>query len=252
MRWKRVEASLLVVVTRDWRPFDPSFGMPRFEAPAQSAQIQRVLAIPSKRHTRMLVNFLTRTEVEALLDAPSQRTWSGRRDHALILLAVQTGLRLSEITGLERQDLVLGTGAHLRVIGKGRKERCIPLTKQMVAVLKAWLLEPAKGDARTLFPNARGTRLSADGVQYILSKHIATACEACSSLKSKRVTPHVLRHTTAMELLQAGVGSGNDRTLAWSRISGNNANVSSREFCIHGRNLGQNYHARRKAKPLSS
>ncbi len=153
----------------------------------------------------MLVNFLTRTEVEALLDAPSQRTWSGRRDHALILLAVQTGLRLSEITGLERQDLVLGTGAHLRVIGKGRKERCIPLTKQMVAVLKAWLLEPAKGDARTLFPNARGTRLSADGVQYILSKHIATACEACSSLKSKRVTPHVLRHTTAMELLQAGV-----------------------------------------------
>jgi site-specific recombinase XerD len=95
-----------------------------FEAPAHAAQIQRVLAIPSKRFTRTLVQFLTRAEVDALLAAPDQRTWFGRRDHAFLLLAVQTGLRVSEMTGLTREDVVFGTGAHVRVIGKGRKERC--------------------------------------------------------------------------------------------------------------------------------
>jgi site-specific recombinase XerD len=176
-----------------------------FEAPAQSAQIQRVLAIPGKRHTRALVHFLTRPEVDALLAAPDQRTWSGRRDHAFLLTAVQTGLRLSELTGLQQHDVILGTGAHLRVEGKGRKERCTPLSKQTVAVLYAWLREPARGDMHTLFPNARGGRLSADGVQYIVAKHTAVAGQTCPSLQQKRVTPHVLRHTTAMELLQAGV-----------------------------------------------
>jgi site-specific recombinase XerD len=175
------------------------------EAPAQSAQIQRVLAIPGKRHIRTLVHFLTRPEVDALLGAPDQRTWSGRRDHALLLVAVQTGLRLSELIGIERQDVALGTGAHIRVIGKGRKERCVPLTKQTVAVLQAWLRQPVRGDTQTLFPNTRGGRLSADGVQYLLAKHTAVACKACPSLQQKRVTPHVLRHTMAMELLQAGV-----------------------------------------------
>jgi len=176
-----------------------------FEAPAQAAQIQRVLAIPGKRHERALVHFLTRPEAEALLAAPDQRIWAGRRDHAFLLIALQTGLRLSEMTGLQRQDVLLGTGAHIRVIGKGRKERCTPLTKQTVAVLKAWLQEPAKSDKQPLFPNARGGRLSADGVQYILAKHTALARIACPSLAQKRVTPHVLRHTTAMEMLQAGV-----------------------------------------------
>jgi site-specific recombinase XerD len=175
------------------------------EAPAQSAQIQRVLAIPGKRHIRTLVHFLTRPEVEALLAAPDQHRWSGRRDHALLLVAVQTGLRLSELTGIERQDVTLGTGAHIRVVGKGRKERCVPLTKQTVAVLHAWLREPVRGNTQTLFPNARGGRLSADGVQYLLAKHTAVACKTCPSLQQKRVTPHVLRHTMAMELLQAGV-----------------------------------------------
>jgi len=177
-----------------------------FEAPAQSAQIQRILAIPSKRYTRNLVNFLTRPEVESLLAAPDQQTWSGRRDHALLLVAVQTGLRLSELTGLQRQDLVLtGTGAHIRVIGKGRKERCTPLTKQTVAVLKAWLLEPAKSDQQTVFPNARGGRLSRDGVQYILSRQAERASVASPTLKEKRISCHSLRHTCAMELLQAGI-----------------------------------------------
>jgi len=176
-----------------------------FEAPAHAAQIQRVLAIPSKRYTRTLVRFLTRSEVDALLAAPDQRTWFGRRDHAFLLLAVQTGLRLSEMTGLTRGDVTLETGAHVRVIGKGRKERCTPLAKPTVAVLKTWLREPPRGDGRVLFPNARGTRLSPDGVHYLMVKHCRTAAGVCPSLKEKRVTVHVLRHTMALDLLQAGV-----------------------------------------------
>ena len=176
-----------------------------FEAPTHAAQIQRVLAIPTKRFTRTLVNFLSRSEVEALLAAPDQRTWFGRRDHAFLLVAVQTGLRLSEMTGLTRQDVILGTGAHVHVIGKGRKERCTPLAKPTVAVLKTWLREPPQGDGQVLFPNARGTRLSADGVHYLLVRHRPAASKVCPSLKHKRVTVHVLRHTMALDLLQAGV-----------------------------------------------
>jgi len=175
------------------------------ETPAHSAQIQRVLAIPSKRFTRTLVRFLSRAEVDALLAAPDRETWSGRRDHAFILMAAQTGLRLSEMTGLQRHDIVMGAGAHARVIGKGRKERCTPLAKATLSVLKAWLQEPQKGNQLTVFPNARGERLTVHGVQYMLSKHSAAASRACPSLKEKRVTVHVLRHTVAMDLLQEGV-----------------------------------------------
>ena len=176
-----------------------------FELPTHSAQIQRVLAIPSKRFTRTLVRFLTRLEVDALLAAPDRRTWFGQRDHAFILMAVQTGLRLSEITGARREDLVLGTGAHIRVIGKGRKERCTPLAKPTAAVLKAWLRTPSRGDGHVLCPNAKGERLSVHGVKYMLSKHGANAVRVCPSLKGKRITVHLLRHTMALELLQAGV-----------------------------------------------
>ena len=176
-----------------------------FEAPAHSAQIQRVLAIPSKRFTRTLVPFLSRAEVDALLLAPNQNTWSGRRDHAFILVAVQTGLRLSEMTGLKREDLILGAGAHVRVIGKGRKERCTPIAKSTLAVLKAWLREQQRGDGQVLFPSARGERLSVHGVQYLLNKHRMTASPVCPSLGKKRVTVHRLRHTMAMDLLQSGV-----------------------------------------------
>lgn len=175
------------------------------ETPEHSAQIQRVLAIPSKRFTRTLVRFLSRPEVDALLAAPDRRTWFGRRDHAFILMAAQTGLRLSEMTGLQRQDILLGTGAHVRVIGKGRKERCTPLAKPTVSVLKAWLRESQRGSQPTVFPNARGKRLTVHGVQYLLSKHSAAASKVCPSLKQKRVTVHVLRHTVAMDLLQEGV-----------------------------------------------
>lgn len=176
-----------------------------FEAPAHSAQIQRVLAIPSKCFTRTLVQFLIRPEVDALLAAPDQFTWSGRRDHAFLLVAVQTGLRLSEMTGLKRADLIVGAGAHLRVIGKGRKERCTPLARSTLAVLKAWLREPPRGDGDVLFPNAQGKRLSVHGVQYLWTKHRMAASKVCPSLKEKRVTVHRLRHTMAMDLLQAGV-----------------------------------------------
>jgi site-specific recombinase XerD len=175
-----------------------------FEAPAQSAQIQRVLAIPTKRFTRTLVPFLTRPEVDALLAAPDQGTWSGRRDHAFLLVAVQTGLRLSEMTGLKREDIVVGAGAHVRVIGKGRKERCTPFAKSTRKVLKAWLQEPKRGNGDVLFPSAKGERLSVHGVQYLLTKHRLTASKVCPSLKQKRVTVHRLRHTMAMDLLQSG------------------------------------------------
>ena len=176
-----------------------------FEAPTHAAQIQRVLAIPSKRFTRTQVHFLAREEVEALLAAPDQHTWFGRRDHAFLLVAAQTGLRQSEMSSLTRKDLVLGPGSHVRVIGKGRKERCVPLAKVTVAVLKTWLHEPFRGEGQVLFPNFRGTSLSADAVHYLFLRHVKTASRVCPSLAAKRVTVHVLRHTMALDLLQAGV-----------------------------------------------
>jgi site-specific recombinase XerD len=176
-----------------------------YEEPSRAAQIQRVLAIPGKRHTRALVHFLNRPEIDALLAAPDQETWFGRRDHALLLVAVQTGLRLSELTGLHRREVALGTGAHVRCIGKGRKERCTPLAKTAAAVLKAWLREPAKHNTEVLFPSAGGGRLSPDSVADLLAKHVAVACKSCVSLRKKHVPPHVLRHSMAMGLLQAGV-----------------------------------------------
>jgi integrase/recombinase XerD len=175
------------------------------EAPAQSGAIQRVLAIPNQRQPRALVGFLTRPEIEALLAAPDRTRWLGRRDHAFLITAVQTGLRLSEMTGLRHEDVSLGTGAHVRCRGKGRKERCTPLAKPTVAVLQAWIREQGRGDSKTLFPSSRGGPLSADGVQHLLARHVVKARESCVSLRKKRVSPHVLRHAAAMELLQAGV-----------------------------------------------
>jgi integrase/recombinase XerD len=175
------------------------------EAPAQSGVIQRVLAIPNQRQPRALVGFLTRPEIEALLAAPDRTRWLGRRDHAFLITAVQTGLRLSEMTALRHEDVSLGTGAHVRCRGKGRKERCTPLAKPTVAVLQAWIREQGRGDSKTLFPSSRGGPLSADGVQHLLARHVAKVRKSCTSLRKKRVSPHVLRHAAAMELLQAGV-----------------------------------------------
>lgn len=182
------------------------FRFAAFEEPAHSSHIQRVLAIPSKRHTKALVSFVVREEIEALLRAPDTRDWAGRRDRALLLLAIQSGMRLSELTSLCIKNVELEGQPHVRVVGKGRKERCVPLTKQCANVLRAWFREIG-GDvpAQVIFPNARGQPLSADGVQHILRKHVTTASESCPSLRTKRVTPHVLRHSTAMQLLQAGI-----------------------------------------------
>jgi site-specific recombinase XerD len=176
-----------------------------FEAPDYSGHIQRILAIPSKRHDKKLIHFLSRPEIDALLGVPDQGTWVGRRDHALLLLAVHTGLRLSEITSLDRSSVVFGVGAHVRCTGKGRKDRCTPLSKQVVRVLKLWLTKDRYPGAAALFPNVHGGRLSSDAVQYLLAKYLAVARASCPSLKQKRISPHALRHTAAMMLLEAGV-----------------------------------------------
>src|SRR5207247_2300101 len=174
-------------------------------SPKQAVQYLRYRARRVQIHKGDTAALRYLIEFDALLAAPVQYLWSGRRDHAFILVAVQTGLRLSEMTGLKRADLVLGTGAHVRVVGKGRKERCTPIAKSPRTVLKAWLREPQRGYKDVLFPSAKGERLSVHGVQYLLNKHRRTASKICPSLTQKRVTVHRLRHTMAMDLLQGGV-----------------------------------------------
>lgn len=173
--------------------------------PEHAWLIQRVLAIPQKRAGRGIVAFLSQAEVEALLGSPDRATRQGRRDHALLLLAVQTGLRVSELTTLRCGDVELGRGAHVRTVGKGRKERCTPLTAEGVRVLGAWMRERGGQAASPLFPGRGGGILSSDAVQRMVAKHTAAAAVNCPSLRGKRVAPHVLRHTTAMSLLAAGV-----------------------------------------------
>ena len=173
--------------------------------PRYAALAQRVLAIPDKRYTRRPVAFLDRDEIETLLRAPDPRTRTGRRDRTLLLVAVQTGLRASELIGLRCEDVQLGAGAHVRCHGKGRKERCTPLRKDAAAALRAWLTERRGEPGDPVFPNQRGGSLSHDSLGYLLSKHLATARARCPSLAKKRVSFHSLRHSCAMELLQSGV-----------------------------------------------
>jgi site-specific recombinase XerD len=173
--------------------------------PEHAATIARVLAIPPKRFERALITFLTEPEIDALLAAPDRSTWTGRRDHAMLLLATQTGLRASELIGLACGDVHLGTGAHISCLGKGRKQRITPLTKQTVAVLDVWLAERAGHPDQPLFPTRTGRPLSRDAIERRLAQHAATAATACPSIATKKITPHVLRHTAAMRLLHAGV-----------------------------------------------
>ena len=170
---------------------------------------QRVLAMPSKRHEKRTIDYLTRMEIEAVVAAPDLSTWYGRRDRALLVLALQTGLRVSELINLARGDVVLGAGAHVRCMGKGRKERSTPLRKDCVKVLRAWLAESGGSQKDPLFVSNRGEQLSRDAVEQLVRKHVLAAARQCPSLKKKRVTPHVLRHSAAMQLLQNGV----DRTV---------------------------------------
>jgi integrase/recombinase XerD len=173
--------------------------------PEHADTIARVLAIPPKRGPGRLVTFLTDEEIDALLAAPDRERWTGRRDHALLLTMIQTGLRVSELTGLRCADITLTTGPHLRCHGKGRKQRVTPLTPQTAQVLRVWQHERAGNPDEPLFPTSRGRRLSSDAVAWLLAKHLATAEHACPSLHAKTISPHVLRHTAAMRLLHAGV-----------------------------------------------
>jgi integrase/recombinase XerD len=173
--------------------------------PEHAALIARVLAIPAKRADKALVTWLTEEEATALLAAPGQATRTGRRDHAILHLAIVTGLRVSELTALTRGDLHLGRGPHVTCHGKGRKQRTTPLTSPAAAVLRAWLAELPAQPGQLLFPGRTGNRLSRDAVERRLTLHASTAAARCPSLASKTITPHVLRHTAAMRLLHAGV-----------------------------------------------
>jgi site-specific recombinase XerD len=177
--------------------------------PAHALHCQRILAMPNKRYVRRTVDFIDRIEMEALLAAPDSATWIGRRDRAILLLALQTGLRVSELINIDCSDVVLGTGAHIRCEGKGRKQRSTPLRRDTIKTIEAWLRERAGDDDEPVFPTIRGDRLSRDAVEHIVRKYTLAASKACASLNRKRVSPHILRHSTAMDLLQNGV----DRTV---------------------------------------
>jgi site-specific recombinase XerD len=181
------------------------FHFAAYRHPEHAHLIQRVLAIPPKRTDKTLVTYLTDQEMEALLAAPDRSTWIGRRDHAVLLLALETGLRVSELTGLTCATVQLGSGAHVRCHGKGRKERITPLRREARAVLRAWLDERGGTTHDPLFPGPKGKRLSRDAVRRLVERHIATATATCPSLVAKNVTPHTLRHSCAMNLLRHGV-----------------------------------------------
>ena len=180
------------------------FGYLALQHPEHAASVQRVLAIPPKRTERNLLTYLTEHEVDALLDACNQTTWTGRRDHAMFALTIQTGLRISELAALTRQDITLTTGANVHTVGKGRKERRTPLVPPTKAILKAWLRERPGAPTDPLFPTITGGRLSRDAIERRLAHHITLANATCPSITAKHVTMHTLRHTAAMRLLLAG------------------------------------------------
>lgn len=173
--------------------------------PAHALHCQRMLALPQKRHQKKTIEFLLREEIEALVAAPDLSTWIGRRDRTILLVLAQTGLRVSELTSLRREDVALGTGAHVRCEGKGRKSRCTPLRRDAERAVASWLdeLRPAAGNH--LFPSSRGGRLSTDAAERLVAKHVSNAQSTCPSLAEKKVTPHVLRHSAAMALREQGV-----------------------------------------------
>lgn len=176
-----------------------------FSEPTFALFCQRVLAIPAKRYERRPIEFLVENECNALIDAPDTSNWLGRRDHALLLLAIQTGLRNSEIISLTRQHVQLGNGAYVRCLGKGRKARCTPLQPDAVQVLKQWLSENRGRDDAPFFPSSRGGFLSRDAVERLVKRHVSSASKNCPSLKGRTITPHTLRHSAAMALLRRGV-----------------------------------------------
>jgi integrase/recombinase XerD len=206
---------------------------------------QRIIAIPSKRYEKRTIDYLNQDEIEALIAAPDISTWIGLRDYTLLLLAVQTGLRVSELISLTCEDVVLGTGAHIRCMGKGRKERATPLRKDCKAALRTWLAECSRDQSNPLFFSNRGLRLSRDTVERIVRKYVNLASSECPTLKGKRVSPHVLRHTAAMQLLQNGV----DQTVIALWLGHESAETT--QIYIHA-NLKIKEKAMAKTKPLAA
>jgi site-specific recombinase XerD len=173
--------------------------------PEHASVIAQVLSIPPKRHPKRQISFLTAEESQALINAPDQTRWEGRRDRAILVLTIQAGLRVSELIALNTSDIQLGTGAHVPCEGKGRKQRTVPLTTPAQTVLTTWLTERAGRPTDPLFATRTGRRLSRDAIEQRVTIHAATATAACPSLTGKQLHPHVLRHSCAMALLQAGV-----------------------------------------------
>jgi site-specific recombinase XerD len=213
--------------------------------PEHAASIQRVLAIPHKRTERNLVTYLTEPEVDALLGACDQTIWTGRRDHAMFALTIQTGLRISELAGLTCADITLSTGANVHTIGKGRKERRTTLIPATRKVLKAWLKERGGGPTDPLFPTTTGKHLSRDAIERRLARHLTTARERCPSLKPKHVTMHILRHTAAMRLLLAG----NDVTMIALWLG--HEQVSTTNIYLHA-DMSHKQQAIDRTKPLNA
>jgi site-specific recombinase XerD len=182
-----------------------AFAFAALRHPEHAEVIERVLSIPAKRFDKQLITFLTAAEIDALVAAPNTGRWEGRRDHALLLLAAQTGLRVSELTGLDCDDVVFGEGASVRCLGKGRKHRAVPLTTTTQAVLRVWLAERHDRGEQPLFPTRTGRRLSTDAVERLVRLHATTAARTCPTIRPQELHPHVLRHSCAMSLLHAGV-----------------------------------------------
>jgi integrase/recombinase XerD len=197
------------------------------EEPAHALHCQRILAMPNKRYEKRPIEFLGREEIDALLAVPNLSTWLGRRDRTLLLVAVQTGLRVSELIGLNCQDVVLGTGAHVCCLGKGRKQRCTPLRPETTRMLDAWLRERHGQPEHPAFPSVRGGRLSRDAIERLITKYINVAKQTCPSLKRKKISPHKLRHSAAMDLLQHGV----DRTVIALWLG--HENVETTQIYLH-------------------
>jgi site-specific recombinase XerD len=213
--------------------------------PEHAATIQRVLAIPPKRFQRNLVTYLTEPEITALLAAPNQATWTGRRDHTMIVLAIQTGLRISELAALTISDITLATGANVHTTGKGRKERRTPLVPATVTRLTAWLRERQGFPSQPLFPTSTGRPLSRDAIEHRVALYVKKATASCPSLASKHVTTHTLRHTAAMRLLLAGV----DVTVIALWLG--HEQVSTTNIYLHA-DMTQKEHAIDRVTPLDS
>lgn len=173
--------------------------------PDRLGQVTQIMAVPVKRQEKRLVSALAREEIEAILSTPDQSTWTGRRDYVLLLTMYNTGARVSEMIGLQREQVRFGASTYVQLHGKGRKERTVPLWPHTARALESWFHDLAGKCGTVAFPNARGHQMARDGVEYLLRETVKKAARNCPALFGKRVSPHMLRHTTAMHLLQSGV-----------------------------------------------